>query len=95
MEDIYVNYTEFDRVEDELRECSAAIKSDNAKLNQYAEEISRYWTGTASNAFRSKLEDIIEYFQRIQNEVEDDANTVKSSKNVYQKFEAYFLSKNI
>ena len=91
MEDIYVNYAEFDRVEDELRECSAAIKSDSAKLNQYAEEISRYWTGTASNAFRSKLEDI----QSIQNEVEDDASTVKGSKNVYQKFEAYFLSKNM
>lgn len=27
--------------------------------------------------------------------VEDDASTVKGSKNVYQKFEAYFLSKNM
>ena len=43
MEDLIVEYAEFDRVAEEINECAAAIKSDNTKISQYLSELNTYW----------------------------------------------------
>lgn len=41
------------------------------------------------------MEDYVKFFQAYQNQVEDDANTIKEVKKAYQKFETHFLNRKI
>lgn len=95
MEDLIVEYAEFDRVAEEINECAAAVKSDNTKISQYLSELNTYWKGAASEKFCSNMEDYVKFFQAYQNQVEDDANTIKEVKKAYQKFETHFLNRKI
>lgn len=95
MEDLNVEYNEFDRAEEEIRECAAAIKSDSIKISQYLSELNTYWKGTASEKFCSNMEEYVKFFQGYQSQIENDANTIKQVKKAYQKFETHFLNRKI
>lgn len=95
MEDLSVEYNDFDRAESEIRECAAAIKSDSAKISQYLSELNTYWKGTGAQKFCSNMEEYVKFFQEYQNQIEDDANTIKAVKKAYQKFETHFLNRKI
>lgn len=95
MEDLNVEYSEFDKMSEELSECAAAIKSDRIKINQYLSELNTYWKGNASEKFCSSMEHYIWFFQECQKEIENDANKLKQVKKAYQKFETHYLNRKI
>lgn len=95
MEDLNVEYSEFDRMSEELSECAAAIKSDRIKINQYLSELNTYWKGNASENFNNSMEHYIWFFQECQKEIENDVNKLKQVKKAYQKFETHYLNRKI
>lgn len=95
MEEIYVDYKEMEMIGEQIRDCSANIKSDCTKLTDYIDEIRRVWVGNASNTFSRNMEECVEMFNKVSSMLEDDAETIKLSEKAYEKFELHFMDRKI